>query len=191
MQKLKFKRHQYCIFHFKKNLNEEIRKKINERKTEIKDQLKIRYENESEKSINKKVEEELKPFKNEIRYALELIYYLFKEESFDKAESYIKLITSNMINFPDFIKHYIGQNLLPYYKSYIGYLEKSYKGKLDHTNNKTEGYFRATMPKGQKRKYRTFKGVINQIYHRGEGLIKNQREKQEKRKNRKPSRFIR
>lgn len=27
MQKLKFKRHQYCIFHFKKNLNEEIRKK--------------------------------------------------------------------------------------------------------------------------------------------------------------------
>ena len=191
MQKLKFKRHQYCIFHFKKNLNEEIRKKINELKTEIKDQLKIRYENKSEKSINKKVEEELKPFKNEIRYALELIYYLFKEESFDKAESYIKLITSNMINFPDFIKHYIGQNLLPYYKSYIGYLEKSYKGKLDHTNNKTEGYFRATMPKGQKRKYHIFKGVINQIYHRGEGLIKNQREKQEKRKNRKPSRFIR
>ena len=41
------------------------------------------------------------------------------------------------------------------------------------------------MPKGQKRKYRTFKGLINQIYHRGNGLIKNQKERKEKRETRK------
>lgn len=67
-------------------------------------------------------------------------------------------------------------------------LGKPYKGKLDDTNNKTEGYFRATMPKGQKRKYRTLKGLINQIYHQGNGLIKNQREKKI---NEKPKRFVR
>ena len=44
------------------------------------------------------------------------------------------------------------------------------------------------MPKGQKRHYRTFKGLINQIYHRSNGLIKNQREKI---KNENPQRFVR
>lgn len=90
----------------------------------------------------------------------------------------MQLIKSNMINFPTFIKEYIEKTFLPNYKSYLYYLEKPYKNKLDDTNNKTEGYFRATMPKGQKRKYRTLEGLINQIYHRGNGLIKNQQEKQ-------------
>ena len=140
------------------------------------------------KFIEEKVNEELGSFKTEIRYALQLIYYIFKEESFDKAKSYVELIKANMINFPEFIKKYIEENFLPYYKSYIYYLEKPYKGKLDDTNNKMEGYFRATMPKGQKRKYRTLNGVINQIYHRGNGLIKNQKEK---RKKEKLKRFVR
>ena len=140
------------------------------------------------KFIENKAKEELEPLKKEIRYALQLIYYIFKEESFDKANSYIKLIKSNMVNFPDFIREYLEENFLPYYKSYIYYLEKPYKGKLDDTNNKMEGYFRATMPKGQKRKYRTLEGLINQVYHRGNGLIKNQREKI---KNEKSKRFVR
>lgn len=188
MNELKFKRHQYCTFHFKKNLNTLVRNKINEYKREITRKLKKTYKNKSEKFIEEKVNEELGSFKTEIRYALQLIYYIFKEESFDKAKSYVELIKANMINFPEFIKKYIEENFLPYYKSYIYYLEKPYKGKLDDTNNKMEGYFRATMPKGQKRKYRTLNGVINQIYHRGNGLIKNQKEK---RKKEKLKRFVR
>ena len=188
MNELKFKRHQYCTFHFKKNLNTLVRNKINEYKREITRKLKKTYKNKSEKFIEEKVNEELGSFKTEIRYALQLIYYIFKEESFDKAKSYVELIKANMINFPEFIKKYIEENFLPYYKSYIYYLEKPYKGKLDDTNNKMEGYFRSTMPKGQKRKYRTLNGVINQIYHRGNGLIKNQKEK---RKKEKLKRFVR
>ena len=188
MRELKFKRHQYCTFHFKKNLNNLARTKINERKRQITQKLKNTYENESEKFIKEMTDEELKPFKMEIQYALELIYYILKEKSFDKAESYIQLIKANMVNFPEFIREYLEVNFLPYYKSYIYYLEKPFKGKLDDTNNKTEGYFRATMPKGQKRHYRTLNGLINQIYHRGNGLIKNQRERK---KNEKPRRFVR
>ena len=188
MRKLKFKRHQYCTFHFKKNLNKLTRSKINERRREITNMMNKIYENESKKFIEEKVNEELEPFIKEIQYALQLIYYVFKEESFEKAESYIKLIKANMKNFPKFITEYLEENFLPYYKSYIYYLEKPYKGKLDDTNNKTEGYFRATMPKGKKRHFRTFEGLINQIYHRGNGLIKNQREKMKKEK---PKRFVR
>ena len=44
--------------------------------------------------------------------------------------------------------------------------EFPHKGKLDRTNNQTEGYFRITMPKGQKRKYGCLEGIINQNYHK-------------------------
>ncbi len=158
-------------------------KLINTKK--IKAKLKKTYKNKLKSFIDKKVKEKLKPIKKEIGYILQLIYYLFKENSFEKANSYIKLIKANMINFPDFIREYIEENFFPNYKSYIYYLEKPYKDKLDSTNNKTEGYFRATMPKGQKRKFRILNGIINQICHRGNCLIKNQKEKEKKLKNRK------
>ena len=188
MHNLGFNRHQYCVFHFKLNLNKLIKDEIKKLKMEIRQNLEKTSENKSETFIEKMVEKELKPFKKEIKYVLQLIYYVFKEESFDKANSYMQLIKSNMKNFPIFIKEYIEKTFLPNYKSYLYYLEKPHKNKLDDTNNKTEGYFRATMPKGQKRKYRTLEGIINQIYHRGNGLIKNQQEKQ---KNAKPARCIR
>ena len=188
MDKLKFKRHQYCVFHFKLNLNKIIRDEIKKTKSQIRQELEKTYENKSENFIDEKVSEALLPFKNEIKYALQLLYYVFKEGSFDKANSYIQLIKANMVNFPIFIKEYIEKTFLPNYKSYLYYLEKPYKNKLDNTDNKTEGYFRATMPKGQKRKFRTLEGIINQIYHRGNGLIKNQQEKQ---KNTPPERRIR
>lgn len=179
MNKLGFDAHQYYVFHFKLNLNKLIKDEIKKIKSQTCQKFEKTYENKSDTFIDKKVEEVLQPFKQEIKYALQLLYYIFKEKSFDKANSYIKLIKANMINFPIFIKEYPEKTFLPNYKSYLYYLEKPYKGKLDATNNKTEGYFRATMPKGQKRKYRTLKGIINQIYHRGNGLIKNQIEKQE------------
>ena len=188
MHDLDFNRHQYCTFHFKLNLNKQIKDEIKKIKQEIRQELEKTYENKSDNFIDQKVEEELKPIKKEIKYSLQLIYYVFKEKSFDKANSYIQLIKSNTIQFPIFIKEYIEKTFLPNYKSYLYYLEKPHKNNLDNTNNKTEGYFRATMPKGQKRKYRTLEGLINQIYHRGNGLIKNQQEKQ---KNSKPQRNIR
>lgn len=191
MRKLKFKRHQYCTFHFKLNLNKKVHDEILKYKRKIESELKKTYKNETKTFIENKVKEELKPIKKEMGYILQLIYYLFKEESFEKANSYINLIKTNMVNFPDFIREYIVEYFFPHYKSYLYYLEKPYKGKLDRTNNKTEGYFRATMPKGQKRKFRTLNGLVNQVYHRGNGLINNQIEKEEKLKNSNPSRFIR
>ena len=188
MDELEFDRHQYCVFHFKLNLNKLIKDEIKKRKQKIRQELEETYENKPKNFIDEKEKKQLEPFKKEIKYALQLLYYVFKEESFDKANSYIKLIKSNMINFPTFITEYIEKTFLPNYKSYLYYLEKPHKNKLDDTNNKTEGYFRATMPKGQKRKYRTLEGIINQIYHRGNGLIKNQ---QEKKKKTKPKRRIR
>ena len=186
MRDLKFTRHQYCTFHFKLNLNKKVRQQINEQKDKITKILKDKYKDKSESFLEKQVEKELKPFRKEIRYALQFIYEIFKRGSISKAEAYVQLIKMNKKNFPDFIEKYLDKNFLPVYKSYIYHLDEQYKDKLDGTNNKTEGFFRATMPKGQKRKFRTLEGIINQIYHRGNGLIKNQKEKNKK--NEKPNR---
>ena len=188
MRDLKFKRHQYCVFHFKYNLNKKIKEDLNKQKRKIKSKLEKQYENKSQTFINDKVEDELKPIKDENKYVLQLLYYVFNEGSFDKALCYVELIKANMVNFPKVIREYVEDVFLPNYKSYLYYLEEPYKGKLDDTNNKIEGYFRATMPKGYKRKFRTFKGLINQIYHRGNGLIRNQKERN---KHKKPTRFVR
>ena len=89
MNKLRFNRHQYCVFHFKLNLNKLIKDEIKKIKTKIRRELEKTYENKSATFIDEKVGEALKPFKKEIKYSLQLLYYVFKEESFDKANSYI------------------------------------------------------------------------------------------------------
>ena len=91
------------------------------------------------------------------------------------TEQYIELIRANLIIFPEFLKDHLEKNFMPIYKNFIYYLEFPHMGKLDRTNNQIEGFFRTTMPKGQKRKYRSFEGIINQNYHKGNGWIKNKR----------------
>jgi len=178
MTKLKFERHQYCIFHFKISISKLIREHLQNLRQEQTQIIKKTYKNPSKKFIEDEIEKVIKNEKKEIKYALEILYYLFKEESYSKALSYIELIRANLINFPTFLKDHLNNNFMPIYKKFICYLEKPHKGKLDRTNNQTEGFFRTTMPKGQKRKYRSLKGIINQNYHKGNGWIKNKRKKQ-------------
>lgn len=177
MRKLKFKRHQYCIFHFKLSINKLIREHLRDLRIEQTQIIKNTYKNPSQKFIEDEIEKLVKDEKREIRYALEILYYLFKEKTFSKALSYVKLIKSNLVIFPEFLRKHLEDNFMPIYKSFLYHLEFPHKGKLDRTNNQTEGYFRSTMPKGQKRKYRSLEGIINQNYHKGNGWIKNKRKK--------------
>lgn len=134
--------------------------------------IKKTFKNPSQKFIDDEVEKIVKEEKKEIKYALEILYQLFKEETYFDALSYIEVIRSNLVNFPQFLKEHLEKNFMPIYKSFLYYLEFPHKGKLDRTNNQTEGFFRATMPKDQKRKYRSLEGIINQNYHKENGWIK-------------------
>ena len=82
MRKLKFKRHQYCAFHFKLNLNKLIKDEINDRKRKLKQKIEKTYPNMSRSSIDDQIKEELKPLKKEIKYALQLIYYIFQGDTY-------------------------------------------------------------------------------------------------------------
>ena len=173
MAKLKFDAHQYCIFHFKLGIKRLIRNHINTLKQEKTIELKQVYKNASDEFIEEKVSELIEEEETEIKYSLYLLYYLFQERTHDKAMSYIELLKSNSVNFPPFIKKYLDDEFFLCYYKFIHHLEKDHINKLDRTNNKTEGYFRGTMPKGQKRKFKTLKGIINQVYYQGRGWIKN------------------
>ena len=50
--------------------------------------------------------------------------------------------------------------------------KKEFKEKLTRTNNDSEKYFHATLPKAEKKRYRTEQGVFNQIYNRKNGWMK-------------------
>lgn len=175
---LKFKRHQYCIFHFKLSISKLICEHLRDLRIEQTQILKKTFKNPSQKFIDEEVEKIVKEEKREIRYALEILYYLFKERTYSKALSYIELIRANLIIFPEFLKEHLENNFMSIYKNFLYYLEFPHKGRLDRTNNQTEGFFRTTMPKGQKRKYRSLEGIINQNYHKGNGWIKNKRKKE-------------
>ena len=91
---------------------------------------------------------------------------LFDCETYKEALEYIELIKQELNNFPPVLKEYLTKNFLPEYKKYIVFLKDEFKGKLTRTNNYSEMYFHATLPKAEKKRYRTEKGIFNQIYNR-------------------------
>ena len=178
MKELGFKRHQLCVFHLKLNINKLIKTEIRKLKVKYTQKLTKIYENESSEFIENEVETLLKKDKKEIGYYQQLFYYLFKERTYFKALSYIKLLKMNINSFPEFFKEYLLKNFFPRYKKFLYYLEFPYNHRLDNTNNQTENYIGGTMPKSYKKKFRTKDGIINQIYHKGNGWIKNKKNQQ-------------
>ena len=83
------------------------------------------------------------------------------------------MLKRELINFPDFLQEYIMKNFMPYYKKYIKFLKKEYKGKLDSTDNKLENYFGNTLNKYIKKIFRTKQGLFNFIFQRKNGWNEN------------------
>ena len=57
-------------------------------------------------------------------------------------------------------------------KNFLWFLKNEFKGKLKITNNDSEMYFHATLPKAEKKRYGTKNGVFNQILNRKNGWMK-------------------
>ena len=181
MRKLKFKRHQYCLFHFKQTINDIINKHINKLRQKESSKIKKSHKNPSKDFIKQEVDKIVKAENEEIEEALEILYSIFECKTFKEANNQIQIVKQKSKDFPKFLKEYLDKNFFPIYKNFIYYLEKPYSNHLERTNNRLEGYFRTTLPKKNKKNYRSFKGLINEVYHKGIGWIKN-KEKKEKKK---------
>ena len=171
MQKLGFK-HQHCTYHLRLAVNERIKKYLKEKDLEIR--LKSLKENEriSKHKLNKLVENKIKEIKSEINIYKQLIFELFNQQTYAKALNYINMLKQEFINFPEILQKFLEKDFFPEYKKYIWFLKKEYKGKLTRTDNDSEMYFHATLPKSEKKRFRTKQGIFNQIFNRKYGWMK-------------------
>lgn len=171
MKKLGFK-HQHCTYHLHLAVNERIKKYLKQKDLEIRiDQIK---ENEkiAKSKLDEIVENEIDKIKSEINIYKQLIFELFNQQTYNKATNYINLLKQEYNNFPEILQKFLKNDFFPEYKKYIWFIKKEFKGKLTRTNNDSEKYFHATLPKAEKKRYRTEQGVFNQIYNRKNGWMK-------------------
>lgn len=171
MQKLGFK-HQHCTYHLRLAVNQRIKKYLKEKDLELR--LNTLKENEriSKSKLDELVENKIKELKSEINIYKQLIFELFNQQTYDKALNYMDMLKQEFINFPEILQKFLEKDLFPEYKKYIWFLKKEYKGKLTRTDNDSEMYFHATLPKSEKKRFRTEQGIFNQIFNRKNGWMK-------------------
>lgn len=171
MQKLGFK-HQHCTYHLRLAVNQRIKKYLKEKDLELR--LNTLKENEriSKSKLDELVENKIKELKSEINIYKQLIFELFNQQTYDKALNYMDMLKQEFINFPEILQKFLEKDLFPEYKKYIWFLKKKYKGKLTRTDNDSEMYFHATLPKSEKKRFRTEQGIFNQIFNRKNGWMK-------------------
>ena len=171
MQKLGFK-HQHCTYHLRLAINERIKKYLNEKDLEFRVNIIKENEKISKTKLDQLVENKIKDLKSEINIYKQLIFELFNQQTYDKALNYVKMLKQEVINFPEILQKFLKKDFFPEHKKFLWFLKKEYKGKLTRTDNDSEMYFHATLPKAEKKRYRTENGVFNQIYNRKNGWMK-------------------
>ena len=171
MMKLGFK-HQHCTFHLSLSVNERIRKYLKQKEIKLRIQFQKENKNISQYQLNKLVKKELNKIKDEIKIYKQLIFELFEQQTYDKALSYINLLKNEINNYPEVLKSFLIKDFFPEYKKFLWFLKDEFKGKLTRTNNASEMYFHATLPKSKKKRYRTKEGVFNQICTRRNDWMK-------------------
>ena len=154
MRKLGFA-HQHCTFHLIKNMTTNLKPKITEELDKYEADLRKTQPKISEYKIKKMRKNKKKEISDEIKIYVGLFYELFHQHSFDKAIRYIGLLKQELTNFPKMMQDYLNKNFFPVYRKYLIFLEKSFIGKLESTNNKLENYFGNTLDKQTKRIYIT------------------------------------
>lgn len=171
MQKLGFK-HQYCTYHLRLAVNQRIKKYLKEKDLELRLNTLKEHERISKSKLDELVENKIKELKSEINIYKQLIFELFNQQTYDKALNYMDMLKQEFINFPEILQKFLEKDLFPEYKKYIWFLKKKYKGKLTRTDNDSEMYFHATLPKSEKKRFRTEQGIFNQIFNRKNGWMK-------------------
>lgn len=130
MDKLQIK-HQLCTFHFKKEINTQIKKL--KRKNKInKDEL------------------------SKINHYKKQIFEIIDSKNYKTAKNLFKKLIKEINNIPQAFRIIIRKKFLVHFKRYIHYLKDN---NISKTTNKIENYFRTTLPKSIKRIFKTTQGL--------------------------------
>lgn len=175
MSELKFV-HQHCTFHLEKNIKSNMIKKINKDMVNYRFELKNTHPEYSEDVLDEIIKKEKEEVKSEMWEYIADFMELFKQPTFDEAIDYINFLKNEMEYYPQHLAEYLNKNFFPEYRKFLRFLEEDYKDKLESTNNKLENFNGNTMPKYEKRSYRTKRGLWSALMHKKDGWIKRRNE---------------
>ena len=164
--------HQHCTFHLEKNIKNNMEKQINKDMLNYRLELKNTHPEYSDDNLDEILKTKKEEVKSEIWEYIREFMELFKQPTFKKAIKYINFLKKEINTYPKHLAKYLKKNFFPEYRKYLRFLEKDYKNKLEPTNNKLENYNGNTMPKYEKRYYRTMRGLWSALIHKKDGWIK-------------------
>lgn len=167
--------HQHCIFHLLQRIWDHIFKYIDAEIIEYSNKLKNSKEKLSPTEIKKMVNSRKKELKKEMGEYVNIFKKLFKQKDFNQAMDYISFLKSEMNKFPKFLADYLNKNFFPEHRKFLHFLEKEHYGKLEATNNRLENYNKITMPRYEKRFYRTKRGLWSTLMHKKDVWTKNRK----------------
>ena len=168
--------HQHCTFHLEKNIKSHIERKINKDMNEYRFELKNTHPEYSDYELDEIIKDEKKEIKDEIWEYIADFMELFKEKSLDDAIDYVNFLKDEIKYYPEHLAEYLKDNFFPEYRKYLRFLENDYKEKLESTNNKLENFNGNTIPKYEKRSYKTKRGLWSALMHKKDGWIKRRNE---------------
>ena len=161
--------HQHCTFHLEKNIKSHMERKINKDMNEYRFELKNTHPEYSDYELDEIIKEEKKEVKEEIWEYIAEFMELFKQDDLDDAIDYVNFLKEEIKYYPKHLAEYLKDNFFPEYGKYLRFLEEGYKDKLDSTNNKLENFNGNTMPKYEKRSYKTKRGLWSALMHKKDG----------------------
>lgn len=168
--------HQHCTFHLEKNIKSNMEKKINKNMTNYRFELKNTHPKYSDDNLDEIIKKKKEEVKKEIWKYIAEFMKLFKQPIFDEAIEYIKFLKDEIKYYPEHLAKYLKKNFFPEYRKFLRFLEDDYKRHLEPTNNKLENFNGNTMPKYEKRSYRTMQGLWSALMHKNDGWTKRRNE---------------
>lgn len=168
--------HQHCTFHLEKNIKSNMEKKINKNMTNYHFELKNTHPKYSDDNLDEIIKKKKEEVKKEIWKYIAEFMKLFKQPTFDETIEYIKFLKDEIKYYPEHLAKYLKKNFFPEYRKFLRFLEDDYKRHLEPTNNKLENFNGNTMPKYEKRSYRTMQGLWSALMHKNDGWTKRRNE---------------
>lgn len=127
--------HQLCIFHLQKMIGDRL------------------YRLTRSKKINEEEKFKLKKYFREIME-------IFNTYNYETAKTRLNNLLSHYDDIPRYLQRFIHRKIIPDFTRLTNFMHDL---KIAHTTNQVENYYRQTLPKAIKKKYKTITGLTNYL----------------------------
>jgi hypothetical protein len=98
--------------------------------------------------------------KTRLKLYFKEIREIFDTTDYETSLNLLDKLLSNLDDIPTFLRRFILKKILPNFNRLTQSMRDN---KIARTSNQIENYYRQTLPKAYKRKYKTIKGLLNYL----------------------------